>query len=229
MAPSPPGQAQLNVLWGEIQRLLADSAWVEAEGLLRRYGQLVPNAPVDVWDVLAYCLLMQGDYIQCLEVLQPWRTHPRRSFWVNHKVGDALRGLHRLEDAVEAYEMALVDGSDSALTVRNLLQVLDELDSKLALKRWQRWCSFGPRPSFVLEGACMAAHLVPGLELAALLNQTLEADAGCRRRLLEDAAYALDWSTCESVLDAAAASGMTDWELQLRRRLNEFQLLPGVA
>lgn len=229
MAPAPLRQAQLDGLWREIERLLTDSAWVEAEGLLRRYAQLVPNPPLDVWDGLAYCLLMQGDYISCLEVLEPLRTHQGRSFWINHKVGDALRGLNRLEAAVEAYEMALMDGSDSALTVRNLLQVLDELDSKLALKRWQRWCAFGPRPSFVLEGARMAAHLVPGLELSALLNQTLEADAGCRRRLLEDAAYALDWSTCESVLDAAAACGMTDWELQLRRRLDEFQLLPGVA
>ena len=229
MAPVPPKQDRLDGLWREIQNTLLDSAWAEAEGLLRRYAQLVPDVPLEVWDGLAYALLMQADFRGCLEVLEPWRQHPERSFWVNHKVGDALRGLHRLEAAVDAYEMALLDGSDSALTVRNLLQVLDQLDSKLALKRWQRWCALGPRAPFVIEGAHLAAQLLPGLELAALLNESLEADAGCRRRLLEEAVYALDWSTCAAVLNAAAASDMSDWELQLQRRLGDFQLLPGVA
>ena len=126
--------------------------------------------------------------------------------------------------------MALVDGSDSPLTVRNLLQVLDGLDPKRAWQRWQGWVASGPRPAYVLEGARMAALLVPGLELAALLNESMEADFCCRRRLLEAAVYALDWSTCESVLEAASnAALLSPWEDQLWRRLREYQLLPVVA
>ena len=132
MDSAPLTQAKLDALWGEIQKALQDSAWAQAEGLLRRFVQLMPKAPVDVWDVLAYALLMQGDYAACLVVLRPWSSDATRSFWVNHKLGDALRGLNQWDEAVAAYQMSLADGSDTPLTVRNLLQVLDALSPQRA-------------------------------------------------------------------------------------------------
>ena len=224
MDSAPLTQAKLDALWGEIQKALQDSAWAQAEGLLRRMLQLVPNAPVDVWDVLAYALLMQGDYAACLVVLRPWSSDATRSFWVNHKLGDALRGLNQLNEAVEAYQLSLADGSDTPLTVRNLLQVLDALSPQRAVAQLSQWQSDGPLQAFVLEGVQAAAVLVPGLELAEALFASGDADAACRRRLLEAACYSFDLSACSRLLEASRASGegLTEWEQTLQSTLEKF-------
>lgn len=224
MDSAPPPQDKLDALWGEIQKALQDSAWAQAEGLLRRMLQLVPNAPVDVWDVLAYALLMQGDYAACLVVLRPWSSDATRSFWVNHKLGDALRGLNQLNEAVEAYQLSLADGSDTPLTVRNLLQVLDALSPQRAVAQLSQWQSDGPLQAFVLEGVQAAAVLVPGLELAEALFASGDADAACRRRLLEAACYSFDLSACSRLLEASRASGegLTEWEQTLQSTLEKF-------
>ncbi len=224
MDSAPLTQAKLDALWGEIQKALQDSAWAQAEGLLRRMVQLVPNAPVDVWDVLAYALLMQGDYAACLVVLRPWSSDATRSFWVNHKLGDALRGLNQWDEAVNAYRMSLADGSDTPLTVRNLLQVLDALSPQRAVSQLSQWQSAGPLQAFVLEGTQEAAMLVPGLELAEALFASGDADAPCRRRLLEAACYSFDLSACSRLLEAsrASADGLTQWEQNLQTTLVKF-------
>jgi tetratricopeptide (TPR) repeat protein len=224
MDSAPLTQAKLDAFWGEIQKALQDSAWAQAEGLLRRMLQLVPNAPVDVWDVLAYALLMQGDYAACLVVLRPWSSDATRSFWVNHKLGDALRGLNQWDEAVDAYEMSLADGSDTPLTVRNLLQVLDALSPQRAVAQLSQWQSDGPLQAFVLEGVQEAAVLVPGLELAEALFASGDADAACRRRLLEAACYSFDLSACSRLLEASRASGegLTEWEQTLQSTLEKF-------
>lgn len=189
--------------------------------------QLVPNAPMDVWDVLAYSLLMQGDYSACLKVLKPWSSDATRSFWVNHKLGDALRGLNQFDEAVDAYRMSLADGSDTPLTVRNLLQVLDALSPQKAVDQLSQWQADGPLQAFVLKGAQEAAVLVPGLDLAEALFAARDADAPCRRRLLEAACYGLDWSGCGVLLASSrqAADGLSLWEQQLQQRLTGFGLL----
>ena len=217
MAEEPLSQARLDALWQAVQLTVTDSAWCEAEGLLRRFLQLVPSAPVEVWDTLGYTLLMQGDYQGCLYVLSPWREHPGRSFWLQHKCGDALRGLNQLEEAVVAYRQSLLDGSDSPLTWRNLLQCLDGLAPQRAVAELERWR--GPAavlPAAAWEGAREAALLVPGLGLAAQLWSCGEADPACRRRLVEDALYALDLPRALAVLEGG---GLSAWERALLERL----------
>lgn len=218
---APLTQVKLDALWSEIQNALAESSWAEAEGLIRRFVQLVPAAPVEVWDVLAYALLMQADYSACLAVLKPWSNHATRNFWVNHKIGDALRGLNQLNEAVGAYQLSLADGSNTPLTVRNLLQVLDALAPQRAVSQLDEWHSQGPLPSFVLEGAREAAVLVPSLDLAEALFLSGAANAPCRRRLLEAACYSFDLRTCARLLDASrlSADGLSTWELKLQAML----------
>lgn len=222
MAEEPLSQARLDALWRAVQLTVADSAWSEAEGLLRRFIQLVSAAPVEVWDTLAYTLLMQGDYQACLNVLAPWHEHPGRSFWLHHKQGDALRGLNQLEPAVEAYRRSLRDGSDSPLTWRNLLQCLDGLDPERAVAELDAWREArGALPAAGWEGARAAALLVPGLELAGWLWRCGEADAACRRRLLEHALYALDMPGALALLEGG---GLNPWERELAVRLQELEI-----
>ena len=186
--------------------------------------QLVPNASVDVWDVLAYALLMQGDYSACLAVLKPWSNEATRTFWVNHKLGDAFRGLNQFEEAAVAYKKSLSDGSDTSLTVRNLLQVLDALSPQRAVAQLAEWQTKGKLELFVLQGAQEAAVLVPGLDLSEALFTFGEINAPCRRRLLEAACYSFDLKTCERLLEAArvSESGLTDWELKFQATLEIF-------
>jgi hypothetical protein len=230
MTHQPPDQAQLNALWREVNKAITDRAWPEAEGLLLRYLQILPQGPFEVWDVLAYVDLMQGNYRRCLEALQPWADHPSRNFWVQHKLGDAQRGLNQLAAAEQHYRQSLVDGSDSPLTIRNLLQVLDGLDPGRAVREVQQWqadAAAPPSPA-AWEGARQAAVLVPGLALAEQLRRCGQADAACRRRLLDDAAYRLDLFRLAALLQEASASaaGLSAWEGALQQRLRRLQLWP---
>lgn len=232
MASDLDRQAQLDALWREVHRSVSDSAWESAEGLLRRFLQLAPQSPLEVWDSLAYVLLMQGENERCLEILNPWAEAPERSFWVQHKLGDARRGLHQLESAALHYRQSLADGSDAPITTRNLLQALDGLDPARAVREVQRWqaAEVPPAPA-AWEGARQAALLVPGLELARQLALAGEADEHCRKRLLEQACYALDLGQIASLLSEAAVSsaGLSPWEQALRDRLQQLRLLPTTA
>ena len=132
------------------------SKWTRSEGL-----QLVPAAGFGVWDTLAYVLLMQGDYRGCMAVLLPRREDPARTFWLQHKLGDAHRGLNQFSEAEACYRHSLADGSDSPLTCRNLLQVLDGLDPDRAVAELQRWAQDPEPPSpAAWDGARDAAVLV---------------------------------------------------------------------
>lgn len=230
MTHEPPEQAQLNALWREVNKAITDRAWPEAEGLLLRYLQIVPQAPLEAWDVLAYVDLMQGNYRRCLEVLRPWADHPSRNFWLQHKLGDAHRGLNQLPQAEACYRQSLVDGSDSPLTIRNLLQVLDGMDPGRAVHEVQQWqadAAAPPSPA-AWEGARQATVLVPGLALAEQLRRCGQADAACRRRLLDAAAYRLDLTRLAVLLQepAETAAGLSDWEVALQQRLRRLQLWP---
>ena len=227
MKSEPLSQARLDALWASLHEAVADSAWEEAEGLLRRFLQLAPGSPIDVWDTLAYVLLMQGDYRSCLASLEPRRRDPSRSFWLEHKLGDAHRGLNQLEAAAVCYRRSLDDGSDSPLTFRNLLQVLDALDPNLSVMELQAWQQNSQKPAAgAWEGAREAAVLVPGMELAQQLWISGEADALCRKRLIEKGCYDMDLERVMSLLEAAQESdqGLSGWELALRQRLQDLGL-----
>lgn len=228
MQGEKPTQARLDALWTEVQQAFKDSAWDAAEGLLRRFLQLVPASPLDVWDSLAFALLMQGDFAGCKAMLEPRRADPTRSFWLEHKLGDAHRGLNQLESAAECYRLSLADGSDSALTSRNLLQVLDGLDPARAVAEVQSWHQLGLAPSSALwEGAREAAKLVPGLELTQALFDMGQADGPCRQRLLEAACYDLDLLRLMELLRASETNGeaFSPWEQALIKRLQTLNLM----
>ena len=187
----------------------------------------MPASPLEVWDALAYALLMQGDYRGCLDTLEPRRNDPGRSFWLEHKLGDAYRGLNCLEDAVCCYRSSLADGSDSPLTVRNLLQVLDGLDPQRAVEELQRWGVEQVPSAGAWEGARQAAVQVPGLALADCLWMLGEADAACRQRLLEEACYQLDLARVMEILGAAQAQGvgLSCWEAALEARFQQLDFV----
>jgi hypothetical protein len=191
---------------------------------LRRFSQLVDPLPVEIVDTLAYTLLMQGDFTGCLQALLPLREHPGRSFWLHHKLGDALRGLNRLEEAVRAYRRSLLDGSSSALTWRNLLQCLNGIAPQLAvaeLEDWQQRPDGVPQEAW--QGARAAALLVPGAGLVEQLWRCGQADPACRRRLLEEACYRLELHHALAVLAQQERSGgLSPWEQVLARRLDSL-------
>lgn len=218
----------LDALWQAAAQAIAAGEWQQAEGLLWRYLQRDPAAATSVHDSLGYALLMQGDFVGCEQVLRPRLDAPDRSFWLSHKLGDALRGQHRLEEAVSGYRRSLSEGSDSPLTTRNLLQVLYAIDPRAALAElaeWQQNTQIQPLAAW--PGAQAAAALVPGLELADWLWQHGHADATCRRRLLEEHCYGLDLQGCWSILQHLEAP--TSWEQALMQKLHALHLLPLAA
>jgi hypothetical protein len=203
------------------QRALADlevGDWAAAEGwLLQARLQAGPEA-LAVADALAYALLMQGDYQGCALVLEPVLEHPQRSFWIWHKYGDALRGLHQLGAAAAAYRRALAEGSTSALTARNLLQVLHEQAPELAVAELEHWAL--PLAPALVEGAQQAAALTAGLELAAWLQHRGLALEALQRRLTEQELYGLRWPAW---LEPASGTG-TDWLAALAARAAQLGL-----
>ena len=209
-------------LWASAQQCLQEQAWEQAEGLLWRLWQVHQSPPWELSDALGYCLLMQGSYRLCEAVLRPAVEQAGCSFWVSHKLGDALRGQSRLAEAAGWYELAAQDGSDSPLTARNLLQVLYPLDLQRCLNTLERWHRQSTTPASFWEGAREAARLVPGLELAHWLCRYNRGDAACRQRLLEACCLALDLEGCWRIL--AGCHAPTAWESALAQRLLQLGL-----
>ena len=220
---------------GHYQRALAyleACDWAAAEGVLLQARLTAGQRDLAVADALAYALLMQGDYEGCARVLEPVLDHPQRSFWIHHKYGDALRGLHDLERAAQHFRQALADGSTSPLTARNLMQVLHEVDPSLALAELEAWPK--PLPPERLAGVQQAAALVAGLDLAAWLLRHNLADAVLRRRLLEQRLYSLELDGLETpvmqpILPTDEASPAERWCEALRERLERMGLSAGFA
>ena len=200
--------------------------WPAAEGALLQVREL--NGPEDlaVADALAYALLMQGDYSGCAQVLEPVLLHPQRSFWIQHKAGDARRGLHQPDAAAAHYRQALAEGSTSALTARNLLQVLHGLAPEQALVELERWPQ--PLAPALLEGAQAAAALVAGLELVQWLQARNLATPALQRRLLEQQLYGLE-AVVLGAAPATEASPDADqaWCAALGDRLQQLGLSQG--
>jgi len=228
MTSANPRRPCADALWSEARLCLAEAAWRQAEGLLWRLLQLAPEAPVSVWDCLGYALLMQGDFSGCERVLRPWARAPERSFWINHKLGDALRGQHRLLEAAQAYRCSLADGSTSDLTYRNLLQVLDGLGAGAATAELEGWAGQPDLPTVAWQGALEAAVLVPGLDLATWLWQRGHHDDRVRRRLLEEHCYELNPDGCWAILQQIADP--SPWEMRLMASLHSLGFVrPGAG
>lgn len=186
--------------WWRLAREAIEAAnWQAAEGALRRLDSLVPGQP-QVLDLLSYALLMQGHFHACEAVLRNALALGGCSFWTPHKLGDALRGQQRMEEAIAAYEQALSWGSDSPLTARNLLQVLDGLNPARAVARLEAWAAESGSavdwtdPPAWITGACEAARTSIGLDLAQWLHRLGCPDPEIRRLTLEAALLRLDLS-----------------------------------
>ncbi len=197
---------------------LEGADWPAAEGWLLQARAELGAADLAVADALAYALLMQGDYRGCALALEPVLEHPGRSFWIWHKQGDALRGLHQLPAAAAAYRRALAEGSTSPITARNLLQVLHEQGPEQALAELERWPQ--PLSAALVEGAQQAAALTAGLELAAWLQQQGLATPALERRLTEQELYALRWPDW---LRQETEHG-SPWLVALRTRVQQLGL-----
>ncbi|MFL0726330.1 MAG: tetratricopeptide repeat protein [Prochlorococcus sp.] len=227
MTSNKSQQALSDALWNQVQQAITDNAWSEAEGLLWRILQLSPQAPCTIWDTLGYTLLMQGDYKTCEQVLRPWSEAPERTFWLNHKLADALRGQSQHQEAATFYQRSLLEGSTSSLTYRNLLQVLYELNPDTATKQLNHWANtVGPNQT-AWQGAREAAVLVPGLELAQWLWEQKHDDGDCRRRLLEEHCYTLSANKCWRILQQI--NKPTAWEQALSEKLHQWKLIPTQA
>ncbi|MDP6203675.1 MAG: hypothetical protein QGG12_05690 [Prochlorococcaceae cyanobacterium ETNP18_MAG_14] len=227
MTSNKSQQALSDALWNQVQQAITDNAWSEAEGLLWRILQLSPQAPCNIWDTLGYTLLMQGDYKTCEQVLRPWSEAPERTFWLNHKLADALRGQSQHQEAATFYQRSLLEGSTSSLTYRNLLQVLYELNPDTATKQLNHWANtVGPNQT-AWQGAREAAVLVPGLELAQWLWEQKHDDGECRRRLLEEHCYTLSANKCWRILQQI--NKPTAWEQALSEKLHQWKLIPTQA
>jgi hypothetical protein len=221
--PAANGQHHAEALWQQTCLALQQQAWPEAEGLLWRLWTLVTAPGWELRDVLGYCLLMQGSYGLAEQVLRPALEASDRSFWVSHKLGDALRGLNRPSEAAALYRRSAAEGSDSPLTARNLLQVLQQLGPAHGLEQLAQWQQAADTPAAFWAGACEAALLLPTCEVAQWLWQHGRSDGPCRRRLLEAACYGLELDRCWQILGTTAAP--TTWERALSQRLQGLGLL----
>lgn len=206
--------------WQLTQGALARGDWPTAEGALRRLLVMAPDKP-ELLDLLGYALLMQGAFAGCEATLREAMARGSRSFWTPHKLGDALRGQQRMAEAIDAYEMALGWGSDSPLTARNLLQVLDGIAPAQALARLEAWAGeSGDTPATApdwaapppwLQGALEAALTTTGLELALWLHGRGCPDASIGQLVLQ-----------EAVLRFELAKGLGLAEGPLRQRLGQL-------
>lgn len=207
-------------IWRESIALIEQRHWPEAEGLLLYLLEHGAIDEISARDALAYVQLEQGDYRSCLATLEPLLGHPDRHFWIAHKAADCWRGLGASDLAVLLYEQAISEGSDSFLTFRNLLQVLDECAVEERLVRWFARFGSGSEAAWVL-GAQAAAMQVPHWRIGSWLVEHGLADAAVRHRHLQHQIYELNFNRLELLADCSDPLGRS-----LLERLRRFQLTP---
>ncbi|MFM7547295.1 MAG: hypothetical protein ACKO8I_00130 [Cyanobacteriota bacterium] len=217
----------------QVLQFIEEKDWPAAEGLLLllrlRYGNRVVLA-VDA--LLGYCLSMQAQHAEAWLVLEPLLTAPGRTFWVAHLGGNAQRGLGELAEAARLYQRALEEQSDSAITVRNLIQVLLQLDETAALEQLEAWQQQGPLREFVLEGVreALAGGSAPALDqwldregLAGPSQQRQLLEAELRRLELAAVTERLGregWQECpwrQAMAWRLAHLGLTAWDHSSKR------------
>ena len=183
--------------WQRCLDALERKDWPELEGAVLRLLEVVPPQ-AELLDLLGHALLMQGHFQRSQEALEQALAAGSRNFWTPHKLGDAHRGLQRPAAAVAAYEQALAWGSDSPLTLRNLLEVLHAEAPPTALARLETLAAETPppwdwqQPPVWLAGVIAAAVNVQGAQLAEWLCERGCPDAGVRTVAWQERLYRLD-------------------------------------
>ncbi|MCS5692042.1 hypothetical protein NZK33_08610 [Cyanobium sp. FGCU-6] len=217
MAASPPSPESgapdpaIQRWWDLAMASLQAEHWSVAEGALLRLIAQLGDQPT-LLDPLGYSLLCQGRYAATEAAMRRALACGGESFWIPHKLGDALRGQQRLVAAVAAYEQALEQGSDSPITVRNLLEVLDQLDPSRAIDRLERFALHAPAvgwspPAPWQQGAIEAALHSPGSELAHGLCRRGCPDPAVRRRAWQEELQGLRLCRALGWLDGTQADG----------------------
>ena len=168
---------------------MTQKKWLVAEGALLRLLAMGGD-PRTALDALGYALLMQGHYLRAQQVLERALQEGSRSFWTSHKLADALVGQQRFSDAIAAYEKALVDGSDSPLTVRNLLSTLEKVRAGSSLQRVNQ--QLPSLPDFWMEGIAQAARMLASPQLATWLLDQGRIDSDLARLAWQSALLQMD-------------------------------------
>ena len=118
-----------------------------------------------------------------------------------------------MDEAVYFYEQALLKGSDSSLTIRNLLQVLDGLNTESALKRLEQLAT--KRSKGFEEGAIEAALASSSPELAVLVCKLGSSNEAVRAKAYTQALSELNLTSLQNLL-----IGMNDqFSCAVRQRL----------
>jgi hypothetical protein len=207
--------------WQRALKWIQDHKWDLAEGellyLLER-GEISDPA---IQDALGYSLLMQGEYYLCEKVLLCISDHPNRSFWVNHKIGDALRGQHQLAKSALWYEKSLLDGSNHPLTYRNLIQVLWENNQQQAMQFLESWLINNGSTGPWLEGAQMAADLISDIGLCFWLQHEKISTSAQNHRLFRHWCYELNINKCYELIIENSAE---PWAIEFEGRLKYLSL-----
>ena len=196
------------IWWEQARSALAEQNWPLLEGTLLRLLEAAPGQ-AGYLDLLGHALLMQGNYTRCRDVLEEALRCGSTSFWTPHKLGDAHRGLQRAAAAIPAYEQALRWGSDSPITVRNLLEVLHGEAAASALARLEAFAAGSPPPwtwsdpPAWLRGACDAATRVQGESLAAWLCARGCPDGPVRAVVWQESLHRLEIPATLRLLEAS--------------------------
>lgn len=198
--------------------------WQPAEGLLRWLRHCHGDAlSFQIDSLLGYCLSMQADHAEAWQRLAPLLQHPQRTFWLAHLAADAQRGLGDWAAAATLYRTALTEGSDSPITVRNLLQVLLLHDAGEALQQLEQWRQQGALAGFVLEGIREALAANPDPALDAWLDRLDLAGPDQHRRLLEQELRRLDLAAITRRLQHPSWQA-SPWRAALAQRLHHWGL-----
>ena len=207
--------------WQRALKWIQANKWDLAEGellYLLKKGEIADPA---IQDALGYTLLMQGEYYLCEKVLISICEHPKRSFWVNHKIADALRGQHQLAKSALWYQKSLSDGSNHPLTYRNLIQVLWEINQQQAMQFLESWFISNGSTGPWLEGTQMAADLIPDIVLCSWLHDKKISTPFQKQRLLRHCCYELNIEKCHQIIIENSAE---PWAIEFEARLHYLSL-----
>ena len=216
-------QETLSKLWFYACQCLEKNKWEEAEGLLLRVWQIEREASWQLRDALGYSLLRQGEYVLCEQILRPALKAEAKSFWVSHKIGDALRGQGYMEAAASMYKQSEKEGSNSPITAKNLLQVLYKIKVGRAITQLNTWKEMETTPEEYWQGCCEASILVAGNEIAEWLWKNNLSDHQSRNKLIKFYCYKLEIHKCIEIL--VSSKEQSELEIKLIKKFKKLGII----
>lgn len=217
-----PTQERMNTLWHRAMAAGKAGAWDQAEGWLRLLVQMgldTPELQVLIGDALGHALLVQGEHRRCEAVLRPLLEIPLppRTFWVSHKLADALRGQRRLEEALVLYRQCMAEGSTSHYTFQNHLETVEMHRGGSGVAQLEQWLGAHAAAHPCWQGANLAACRAPDQGLIDWLVAHNRGSGASRRRWIERRMYRLDLAAVATMLNDSQQS--SPWEQRLQQRL----------